>query len=233
MKRNKKFGEDYTMNKNSKRDAIKRFIILAVVLCIAIVIAVLLTSCIAPAVQATDEVSEVPSQEIQESVSPEFYKESFKHAGEFCIRYMLVENLALTNEVDDEEYEEFLEIYRNVFKSVLESEKDFKQSQEKFNTFTTRIFGEEMYIEPKTNVDQTAFLDAMAFYTSYDLVSLQFLYGTISLEKYEEVDAKADEVLKDITHEKVNEFLDYVMEVLMQETLEDNPSGPNKIGEPV
>lgn len=221
------------MNKNSKRDAIKRFIILAVVLCIAIVIAVLLTSCLAPAVQATDEISETLSQEIQESVSPEFYKESFKHAGEFCIRYMLVENLTLTNEVDDEEYEEFLEIYRNVFKSVLESEKDFKQSQEKFNTFTTRIFGEEMYIEPKTNVDQTAFLDAMAFYTSYDLVSLQFLYGTISLEKYEEVDAKADEALKDITHEKVNEFLDYVMEILMQATLEDNPSDPNKIGEPV
>ncbi len=216
MKRNKNFGEDYTMNKNSKCEAIKRLIILVAVLCMALVIAALLTSCLAPAMQATDEVSETQSQVSKETISPEFYKESFKHAEEFCIRYMFVENLVLINEIDDEEFEEFLELYRNLFKTVGESEKDFKQSQEKFNAFTTRIFGEETYIEPKTNVDQTAFSDAMIFYSSYDLVSLEALYGNISLEKYEEVKAKADEVLEDITHERVNEFSDYVMEILMQ-----------------
>lgn len=209
------------MKRNDKVRVVMRNLgILLVAIGVAIFIAISLSSCGTADVQAT-----------QDTISPEMYIKSFEHGERFCIRLMLIENRSIAGETTMEEYEEFLDLYRKVFETAFESKKNFKKSQEEFSAFATEIFGENAYIEPQTDIDKSAFADSMLFYSAYDIVSLQYLYGTISEEQFKEIGDRMVEARENITHEKVIEFSDYAMEIAIQATFENDQSDQNQIGE--
>lgn len=137
------------------------------------------------------------------------YVKSFEYGEEFSTRRLNMQNWLKEESINEETYNNFERLYNDVCSKANQSNKEFEVALEKFNNYVAEVVGKRWDIEFKTDFNKEAFNDAQSFWNIYSEASLLCFDGSISKEKFDEIQKIAHELRKNITHQRVKEFCSY------------------------
>lgn len=142
------------------------------------------------------------------------YYESFidgtATAGVLPIASFEIKKSTQSNDVLNQLFTDYAEL------ATSQTEEIQKEKLKKYNDSIRRILGkeaEEFLVDERCNLDFYGFMDGMTYFMYRYSIELAHDRGLISEEEYNEFEKKNKALLKDLSHEKVMEMYQYMLDV--------------------